>query len=103
MENYSNYQISNTGLVKNIKTNKIILGVFEANYQMVTLLSNEGLRKNLRVHRLVAELFCNRDDENKNIVNHIDGDTKNNHFTNLEWTTNRENTRYAANLGYSSK
>jgi hypothetical protein len=91
LNGFSNYQISNTGLIKNIKNNKIINGVFEANYQMVILSNNEGIRKNLRVHRLVAEHFCTRDDENKNIINHIDGDTKNNHFTNLEWTTNREN------------
>jgi hypothetical protein len=99
LDGFSNYQISNTGLVKNIKTNRKVQGIFDANYQMVILLNDQGIRKNLRVHRLVAELFCNKDDPKKNIVNHIDGDSKNNHYSNLEWTTNRENTRHASKLG----
>lgn len=66
-------------------------------YYVVTL-SHGGLRKNKRVHRLLAEAFI-PNPENKAHVNHIDGDKRNNALTNLEWTTERENARHAIQIG----
>jgi hypothetical protein len=46
-------------------------------------------------HRLVAEHFVpNPNPELYNIVNHIDGNTENNHYTNLEWTTRSGNAKH---------
>lgn len=48
-------------------------------------------RRKLLVHRLVAGAFVPGGFEGAT-VNHIDGNKTNNHFSNLEWVTRRQNT-----------
>lgn len=51
-----------------------------------------------RVHRLVAQYYIENKD-NKPFVNHIDGNKLNNHASNLEWVTHRENMDHAISTG----
>ena len=59
--------------------------------------SNTG-KANFRVHRLVALTFI-PNPKNKEDVNHIDGNKKNNHVDNLEWNTRKENDNHARKMG----
>lgn len=57
-------------------------------------LRKNGKKKTFQVSRLVAKAFI-PNPENKETVNHIDGNTKNNTKENLEWLSRKENVEHA--------
>ena len=52
------------------------------------------------IHRLVAEEYI-PNPNNYPIVNHLDGDKQNNHYTNLEWCTQKDNIIHSWKNGFS--
>ena len=90
------YQISNLGRVWSIKSQKCLKPQIKCEYENVNLYSKNGKMKTERVHRLVALMFCNKA-EGCTVVNHIDGNKRNNRAENLEWVTVSENTKHAYN------
>ena len=93
----TNYSVSQTGEVRNDKTNKMLSQRIQQGYKHVGLTIN-GKGKSCRVHRLVAQAFI-PNPENKPYVNHIDGNRSNNNIENLEWCTPKENTQHAVKMG----
>lgn len=86
------YQISNLGRVWSIKNQKILKPKTDQNgYLSVGLIAKNGKRKDERVHRLVALMFCEKL-EGATIVNHLNGVRNDNRAENLEWTTVKGNT-----------
>lgn len=91
------YEVSDTGLVRSFysrwgirKTPKILKNSNNMDgYYRVGLHLN-GHQYDALVHRLVAVAFISNK-ENKQEVNHKDGDKKNNNVDNLEWSTRSEN------------
>ncbi|NLR31373.1 HNH endonuclease [Lactobacillus sp. ZJLC3-7] len=75
--------------------------VLKAGYQNV-LLSGPNGRKNKMVHRLVAETFI-PNPEDKEQVNHMNGNKLDNRVSNLEWTTRSENITHAVRNHLTSK
>lgn len=98
------YQVSNLGRVKSLNYHKSgkervlknRLGQIKTIYPHVGLYKN-GTMKECTVHRLVAEAFI-ANPENKEEVNHIDGNKCNNHISNLEWVTRSENAIHAIHI-----
>lgn len=60
-------------------------------YKTVMLDADDGTRKPIAVHRLVA-LAWHKNPDAKPEVDHIDGDKQNNAVSNLHWVTRSENT-----------
>ena len=93
---YEDYFIDPDGNVYSKKTNKILKGTEHNGKQpyLYVTLRNNGKSKKIFIHRLVAITFLENPD-NKEQVNHIDGNIHNNVVCNLEWCTNAENTQHA--------
>lgn len=74
---------------------------FNSRYPLVYLHNPETTHyKYAMIHRLVATAWVRHPDNdfvNKPIVNHIDGNKQNYHFSNLEWCSFRENNVHAVN------
>ena len=62
------------------------------------ILCKDGKCKKKRIHRLLAINFLDNNDE-KPLVNHLDGDKFNNSLSNLEWCTHSENIQHAYDNG----
>jgi hypothetical protein len=81
--NLSKYEITNKGIIRNIKTKKNLKSVIKA-YPSVCLINNNNERKNYSVHFLVATAFI-ENPNNYNEINHKDNDRNNYNYLNLEW------------------
>ena len=76
---------------------KIMSPTTNSRYPSINLNFDNELQ-NFLIHRLVAQAFI-PNPENLPIVNHIDGNTHNNHVSNLEWVTQSENINHAIKIG----
>lgn len=101
---YSRYSVSEDGKLwdnkRDIEVSQFLSGIPE--YRYANVWNDEGKRKQERVHRLVAFAFVDGWSEDYNVVDHIDRDKLNNHYTNLRWTDNSGNQRNIENNLISS-
>lgn len=96
---YPNYEVSNTGEVRNPGTGRILsLSESDDGYLRASL-SQGGKLACRAVHILVARSFI-QNPEGKPFVNHIDGDRQNNAAENLEWVTPKENSNKKRHPNY---
>lgn len=96
------YQVSNTGLVKRIKYTRgkaagiLSPGYKSSGYPYANLCVN-GKMKNRLVHQIVMLAFEGKCPDGMEI-NHIDGNRKNCHVSNLEYVTHKQNMRHSATV-----
>lgn len=90
------YEINDEGILRNVKSKKIVHGHIENNGYVRVRIENKCLGGIVRtsIHQLVAEAFIPNPD-NKPFVNHKDLNKQNNHVSNLEWVTHKENCMHA--------
>ena len=90
------YEVSDMGHVRGLKSGKVLRPGNSGRYDFVVLVK-DGKRKDLYVHRIVANTFI----PNPNgllEVNHIDENKTNNCVQNLEWISHRENALHGTAL-----
>lgn len=84
------YRVSDGGKIQNTETGKCLKPIKQGNgYYHVTLYGPSGA-KQFRLHRIVAEAFCDKK-PGCDVVNHIDNDPGNNAAENLEFVTQKQN------------
>lgn len=89
----TNYEVSNLGNVRN-KNTKVVLSQEDTGngYLCVGLQMDKGVYKKTRVHRMVAMTFLEfQRTEERNEVDHINGNKSDNSVDNLRWCTHKEN------------
>tara|TARA_R110000822_G_scaffold224614_1_gene357557 strand:- start:138 stop:713 length:576 start_codon:yes stop_codon:yes gene_type:complete len=93
IEDY-NYSVSNLGRIRCDTTNKIRKPSKDTNGYYIVLMYNsiDKVNKCKSVHRLIAQAFI-PNLENKELIDHIDGNRTNNILSNLRWATSQENAR----------
>lgn len=92
------YQVSDCGNVRSLNWNRsgktrLLKPFNQGGYLRIGFRTNKRLR-NYLVHVLVAQAFV-PNPHNKPEVNHKDGNKINNHPSNLEWVTRKENVHHA--------
>lgn len=83
------YLVSNFGNIKGRRGALMTLTINDFGYRRASLYVN-GKTLYRQAHRLVAQAFL-PNPEGLPLVNHIDGNKLNNHVSNLEWVTAKEN------------
>lgn len=87
---YPNYSISSGGEVYSHVSKKKLIPCYSGARMIVTLYNKNG-RKSAKVHRLVASHFLPAPLMEDLVVAHNDGDFTNNKYSNLRWTTQKDN------------
>jgi hypothetical protein len=94
LADFPQYEVSNTGKVRNASTKKELAGhVIQNGYRQLVL--KKGKKSVYRlVHCLVASVFIGPKLSGMD-VNHKDGNKLNNHLSNLEYVTHAQNMLHA--------
>lgn len=88
---FSGYEVSEYGNVRSIKSGReIAFTLNHAGYKVVTITDDLGYRAPRKVHQLVYTAFVGPLELGK-VVDHIDDDKLNNHYSNLQLLTPSEN------------
>lgn len=96
------YLISTYGNLKNKITGNVKKTQLDKDGYLRVSLWKKGLGKRFGIHQLVANTFLLKS-HNENVVNHKDGNKRNNNIHNLEWTTFRGNEEHATKRGLKAK
>lgn len=102
--NYEQYfMVSDLGNVWSKRTDKILKPTInKQGYATIATIigGKNGKYKTIRIHRMVAMAFLDNP-MNKPVVNHKDGNKRNNNLNNLEWCTSSENAKHSFSIGLS--
>ena len=89
---FNDYQITHFGLVRNIRTGRLLKQTtVQTGHKVVRVKSDQGSWKTMGVHRLVLIAFMGWPPFADPDAAHFDGNPANNSLLNLRWATRLEN------------
>lgn len=94
IEQYNNYSVSTTGMIKNNTTQRVLKYYIRNGYPSITL-SKDNSKKTFNIHTIVASHFLIKPD-GIYVVNHKNENKEDSRLENLEYITYGENTKYSA-------
>lgn len=89
----TDYDISDRGRVRNNSTGYILKPNYDNRGLARVILYDRGIRRQIHIHRMVAEMFVPGESESS-IVIYKDGDKTHNNAHNLRWIDRSEYQRY---------
>jgi hypothetical protein len=92
LERFNNFEMNQAGVLRNLKTNRILEGSKNNRGYIQFCLSQDGFIKRVLKHRLIAELWI-WNPEGESCVDHQDRNPLNNVIENLRWCSASENNR----------
>ena len=104
------YKVSNLGRVKSLERKvcnsrgyytikeKILKPGKDKDGYLRIYLYKDGIDKNMKIHRLVAQAFVKNNSLFNNEINHIDENKENNCATNLEWCDRKYNNNFGTHI-----
>lgn len=96
-DTFPNHQFSNEGRIRHKKKLNILRPHIDKDgYEVVSL----GSVNNVKIHRVICEVFHGSPDAGRYQVNHIDCNRSNNRADNLEWVSPSENIKWGVDHGY---
>lgn len=105
------YQVSDDGRVKSayrsgydgrVVNERILKPCPVGSGYLTVCLRKDGKTRRKYIHRLVGECFVDNP-YGLPVINHVDGDKRNNNYQNLEWVTYSRNNQHAYDVGLKGK
>lgn len=104
-EDWPNYAITSCGIMFRISTGKAMTHQLRGVPPTLCVrVCHNGVAKHAAIHRAVAKAWVTNTNPSRfDIVNHIDNDRLNTHYTNLEWTDTDGNKLHSVATGTEGK
>ena len=94
LDKNSEYEVSNTGIIRKVQYKKAIK---DKDGYLLTMITQNGKSRVRPIHRLVMHAFDPRPNEGELEVHHKDGNPATNALSNLCWCSHKENIDYIQN------
>jgi len=96
---FKRYSCNEEGILYGVNERPLKTMLSNATGYKTLTVREAGVQKQYRAHRFIFECIHQREIKKDYVINHIDGNKQNNHPSNLEEVTSKQNTHHAFALG----